>query len=164
MKCQHCNKKAATIHLTEIVNESEKHEIHLCEDCAKAKGIGYKAHFSIQDLFGNLVGEAPEGELGQLDSSNCPACGIHYHEFRSSGRFGCMNDYRAFAPLLDSLFDSIHHARRHRGKVPRRAGSSIAKGEMLDDLKERLAETINREEYEEAAALRDQIRQMEDEA
>jgi len=164
MKCQHCKKKTATIHLTEIVNENEKHEIHLCEDCAKAKGIGFKAHFSIQDLLTNLVGETQEGELAQLDSSNCPVCGIHYTEFRAGGRFGCMNDYRVFSAALDSLFDKIHHARRHKGKVPRRAGSNIAKAEMIDDLKERLNEAIDREEYEEAAALRDRIRQLEDES
>lgn len=36
--CQNCNKKAATVHVTEIVG-NEKKEIHLCEDCARAKNI-----------------------------------------------------------------------------------------------------------------------------
>ena len=38
MKCNICKKEIATIHLTEIINNKIK-EIHVCEKCAKEKGI-----------------------------------------------------------------------------------------------------------------------------
>ena len=41
MQCQLCD-KAATVHLTEIVNGA-KIEKHLCEDCAQKEGITIKS-------------------------------------------------------------------------------------------------------------------------
>jgi len=164
MLCQNCNKKQATIHLTEIINENEKREVHLCEECAKEKGLHYKAHFSIQDLLGSLINMPQNREMAEMASATCPVCGITYTEFRTSGRFGCMSDYRTFGAGLDPLFDKIHHARRHRGKVPLRRGQDLDAEEKLADMKEHLAEAIDREDYEEAARLRDSIQSMEGEA
>jgi len=161
MLCQNCNKKPATIHLTEIINEEEKREVHLCEECAKEKGLHYKTHFSIQDLLGNLINMPQGAESAQETPKPCPECGISYDDFRTRGRFGCKNDYRVFAGQLEPLFDKIHHARRHTGKVPRRASENLARDEVLLDLKERLSEAINNEDYEKAAELRDQIGRME---
>ena len=38
MQCDICNKKKATVHLTEIVDE-QMSEMHLCEDCAREKSV-----------------------------------------------------------------------------------------------------------------------------
>ncbi|HUW57720.1 MAG TPA: hypothetical protein VMZ92_13860 [Planctomycetota bacterium] len=36
--CQICKKNVATVHLTEIIKD-KKREIHLCEGCARKKGL-----------------------------------------------------------------------------------------------------------------------------
>ena len=35
MKCANCGKKPATVHLTEIDDDGQKYELHLCETCAE---------------------------------------------------------------------------------------------------------------------------------
>ena len=55
MLCQICSKANATVHLTEIIND-QMTEIHLCEKCAKEKGIaGLGQPFGLQDLLAGLV-------------------------------------------------------------------------------------------------------------
>ena len=56
MKCERCGKAKAKIHMTEIVNEDEKREHHLCEQCAEA--LGYAPphqHFTISELLKGLA-------------------------------------------------------------------------------------------------------------
>ena len=43
MKCEICQKEAATVHLTDVSNNSKK-EMHLCESCAQERGATIKSH------------------------------------------------------------------------------------------------------------------------
>ena len=49
MICQFCNKKEATVHYTEVINNKVS-KIHLCEDCAKQKGMDIELPFSFGDI------------------------------------------------------------------------------------------------------------------
>lgn len=53
MICQSCNENAATVHLTEIVQKTKK-ETHLCEDCAKLKGVSYSVQFKVKDYLSGV--------------------------------------------------------------------------------------------------------------
>ena len=53
MLCDICQKKQATVHLTEIVDEVMA-ELHLCEECAREKSIKMEQQFSLADLIGGL--------------------------------------------------------------------------------------------------------------
>lgn len=55
MLCQNCQKKTATIHLTEVDHQNVKNEIHLCEECAGKKGIAPKLQFSLTELLSGLI-------------------------------------------------------------------------------------------------------------
>src|SRR5262249_14601958 len=115
MKCQKCP-KAATLHITEVLNEEQFEELHLCEECANKylyqpnKTNGQK---------GMVAGEESE-ELSALNQRECPNCGIKFVEFRNSGRLGCPNDYQEFREELSTLLENIHGETRHCGKSPRR--------------------------------------------
>jgi protein arginine kinase activator len=75
-------------------------------------------------------------------------------EFRAGGRLGCPQDYSVFSKGLTSLLQRYHGATRHVGKrARRREGAS----ERLR-LRTRLREAVSREDYEEAARLRDLLR------
>lgn len=163
MLCENCNERKATVHLTEIVNNTKK-EIHLCEECAKQKGVTIKAqlqNLSIPEFVGHLVesgGLASEEDEGPV----CEACGLTFHKFRSQGKFGCPEDYAAFREPLTSLLERIHGSTQHRGKVPSRATTEIARQKELMQLREELRQAVEAENYERAAELRDGIRQIED--
>ena len=40
--CQICRKNTAVVHLTRITKD-KKREMHLCEDCAKKRGLPFKS-------------------------------------------------------------------------------------------------------------------------
>lgn len=157
MKCQSCS-KPATVHLTDIVN-GHKRELHLCQRCAEERHLLQQDELNlpaiVQALIGQHVGQ-PTDELARL---SCPACGIKYMEFRAQGRLGCPNDYQVFRIGLGPLLQRIHRAERHKGKRPQRMSANLACEAELLELRRRLREAVERENYEEAACLRDLLRQ-----
>ena len=158
MKCQKCTKQA-TLHITEIVSEDQFEELHLCEECAnkhlyepQGKGLGK----------GSDSGPAEESEeMAALNQRQCPMCGIKFVEFRNSGRLGCPHDYQEFREELAPLLENIHGETKHVGKTPRRLPQNQQKHAELVTLRKQLVQAVNKEDYEEAARLRDLIRQVE---
>lgn len=158
MTCQHCA-KPASVHLTER-RKGERREIHLCASCARKAGLALPESppnlaldAVVQDLIVANVGELV-GELAQIV---CPACGLKYMEFRASGRFGCPEDYRVFAVGLSGILSRYHGASRHVGKSPRRRARASERLRLRAQLKAAVA----REDYEEAARLRDELKAEE---
>ena len=158
-KCDKCD-KPATIYLTEIDN-GVKTEKHLCEDCAAAEGITIKANPPISELLEDLVMhtvQSPEGVPGL----KCDSCGLEYAEFRRTGLLGCPNDYDAFSPVLEPLIAGAQAGQTmHVGKVPARAGQAQQKQTAVLRLRGQLRTAVAAEDYELAAALRDQLRELE---
>ncbi|WP_019635729.1 UvrB/UvrC motif-containing protein [Paenibacillus fonticola] len=166
MLCQECGKRPATLHFTKIVN-GEKTEFHICEACAREKGElipGTSGGFSIHNLLSGLLDFGPGGQAQGNKSPEhlrCEECGLTYSQFSKIGRFGCSSCYKYFNDRLDPLFKRVHGNTMHVGKVPKRVGSHIQVKRKLDELRKELQYRIHQEEFEEAAALRDQIRELE---
>ena len=57
MKCEFCNEKNATIHLTQVVNGNMK-KLNICQDCAEKNGIDLNSPISITDI---LMGVGKNG-------------------------------------------------------------------------------------------------------
>lgn len=171
MLCQECGKKPATLHFTKILN-GEKTEFHLCESCAREKGDmipGTTNGFSIHNLLSGLLDFDPSLSGGgggafsakQQQAIHCEHCGLTYSQFSKLGRFGCVHCYKSFASKLDPLLRRVHGNTVHVGKVPRRSGGLIKYRRELEQLKMDMQICIEREEFEEAARIRDQIRELE---
>ena len=62
--------------------------------------------------------------------------------------------------MLPSL-QRIHGKTNHTGKLPRSAGIQAKQRNELDRLREDLAKAIEAQEYEKAAQIRDNIRELE---
>jgi protein arginine kinase activator len=101
-------------------------------------------------------------ETTELDKQTCPVCGISFLEFRNAGRLGCPNDYEAFRDEIIPLLENIHGETQHTGKSPKRAPPDQRRHLELIRLKHALRQAVSTESYEEAARLRDQIRQLEE--
>ena len=168
MHCQECQSKPATLHFTKIVN-GEKTEFHICESCAREKGEiipGVAGGFSIHSLLSGLIdfdtaNKIQSGASKAAQTLCCEECGLTYSQFSKSGRFGCSSCYKYFNDRLDPLFKRVHGSTAHVGKVPIRGGAQIQVKRRLLDLKSELQHKIIQEEFEEAAELRDQIREIE---
>lgn len=161
-KCQFCD-NPATVHLTDIVNK-KKREAHLCESCAREHNLipdQPTPQIDLKALLGILVG--PLGGAGAADDPSaliCPACGLKYAEFRNEGRLGCPEDYDVFREALEPLLERIHRSIGHTGKAPQ-AYREQARETELKTLRKRLRAAVKAEKYEDAARLRDLIRQKE---
>ena len=157
MTCERCPKEA-TIHLTESV-EGRRREVHLCPGCARRSGLALLEQppkLGLDKVVQNLI-VAHVGELvGELAELACPDCGVRFMEFRTSGRLGCPSDYQVFRHGLLPLLGRSQPATRHVGKIPRRATLPADRARL--QLRSDLRAAIAREDYEDAATLRDLLR------
>jgi protein arginine kinase activator len=151
IKCQRCFNKAV-IHVTEILGPGQIEDIHLCENC-------YKNLLAAQ--LQQQTGSHSSAEQASGHSKSCPACGLTFLAFRNVGRFGCAQDYEVFEEEITPLLESLHGQVRHTGKSPRRAPVSDTQRAELTQLRQQLQVLIREERYEEAARVRDRIRQLE---
>lgn len=158
MKCESCEQNEATVHYTEIEN-GEKREIHLCEECYRQKLTPVQKMVDFTEVLQGLL-QGTIKESAASASAICPDCGISLAEFRAAGRLGCPRDYHVFADSLKPLLEKIQHDVRHVGKVPTHAGAELKQENELIRLRRNLERAVQREEYEEAARLRDEIRTL----
>lgn len=168
MKCDRCDKQA-TFHITERVGEQEHwEERHLCEGCARDY-LSKPSEADIQSTLASAlaqhlkIGQTAE-ELAKLDEQTCPMCGISFLEFRSHGRLGCAHDYVCFEPQLMPLIENIHGEKKHSGKRPRRHAKGLDQQTKLIRLRKEMQRAVQKEDYERASQLRDEIRELEDDA
>ena len=156
MQCTLCKEKPATVHLTQIVGDKVQ-KLDLCEDCAKAKGINDPAGFAMADIMLGL-GAAQELEQTAGIEIKCPRCGFTQVDFKKSGRLGCPECYKTFSEGLSSLLKTMHKGVKHMGKTPEALRQSREDSDRLKTLQKKLNKAIAEENYESAAALRDEIK------
>ncbi len=164
MKCQYCE-KPATFHITELTGEVPV-ELHFCEEHARIYLTqSDEPEESNSSLAGVLaqhlkVGQTAE-ELARLDQRACPICGITFYEFRHAGRLGCPHDYVCFSQELEPLIMNIHGAVEHVGKRPQHGVHGTDHQTRMIRLRREMKEAVEREDYEKASAIRDEIRKLE---
>jgi len=159
MLCCICKEKEATVHLTQIAGDKMQ-KVDLCEECSKTKGINDPAGFNLADL---LLGLGASQEIEQAAGGvelKCPRCGFTQADFKKAGRLGCPACYRTFADGLEGLLKSMHKGTKHVGKVPEGLRQNRDLTERLKTLQKKLAKAVEDENFEQAALLRDEIKQM----
>ncbi|MGE3804652.1 MAG: UvrB/UvrC motif-containing protein [Gemmataceae bacterium] len=161
MKCQKCS-KPATLHITEIVSDEQFEELHLCEECANRYLYEPQQKAAAAGKAALEIGSEEGDEAAALNQRSCPECGIKFIEFRNSGRLGCPHDYEEFREELVPLLENIHGETKHCGKMPRRMPQNKQTQSELLRLRKQLQQAVTKEAYEEAARLRDRIRELEE--
>jgi protein arginine kinase activator len=188
--CEKCQKREATrqdsVRLPDGAGWSTR---HLCQECAEGEGgpavhPAALVHALIQGVGAMLA--VPDSRPDRT----CPSCGITWQEFRRKGRLGCPADYDHFQPEIEEVLARIHGRTRHEGRVAEGSvlASAVPEGppapapaaaapppapppaapraapSPLADARRRLKVAVADENYEEAMALRDRIRELEKEA
>ena len=162
MNCSICGVNEATIHLTEIIN-NQMIEIHLCEACSEEKGTGFKTHFNLSDLLMGLTESEKEAKTGEKKPQlRCAECGMTYEEFAKTGRLGCAECYNSFSKMLTPLIKRVQRSLTHLGKKPANVSQDVRSRHDLRLLQDRLRKSVQTEEFEEAARLRDEIKHLEE--
>ena len=168
MLCQMCGQHPATTHIKTIVN-GKLTQAHLCADCAKKQGYG-----NLFADWGSGFGSLLSGFMGSAaparQVTRCPGCGASFEDITRSGKIGCAECYHTFRGQLLPIIQRIHGTAQHKGKVP---GSSalrvtdtnnkiVAVEETpLEEKKRLLEQAIETQDFERAAVLRDEIKELE---
>jgi protein arginine kinase activator len=138
----------------------------LCIDCARKEGAlpeGLEAGpVSVDSLLKGFFGAPQVPAPGhQAAGAACPVCGMDMPKLAECGRFGCNECYKVFGDAALRIIKHIHGRKRHIGKIPTRVGGAFSLRRKIADLRAKLEAHVAREEYEEAAKLRDGIKQLE---
>ncbi len=157
MLCDVCKTNTATVYLTQIVEGNMK-KINLCESCSKEKGVSDPTGFALADLLLGL-GENQQVEQPAV-TEHCPVCGFTQADFKKTGRLGCSACYETFHETLDPILKAMHKGTQHIGKTPTRL--HFTQSDRLKELQRSLDDAVSREDYESAANIRDEIKQLED--
>lgn len=162
MLCDSCKTHQASVFLTQIV-DGKMQKLNLCEACSKKNGVTDPTGFALADLLLGLG--APQNiELTtttEIAEGQCPTCGFTQADFKKTGRLGCSDCYETFADQLQPLLSGMHKGTRHVGKIPVRQFREVELTNRLTDLRTTLQKSVMDEDYELAAKLRDEIRQIE---
>ena len=169
MLCQNCGKNEANIRYTQIINGVKK-EVALCSNCAKKLGMDeLEMPISFHSLLGDFFNDYAEHAF-HTNEVKCKNCGMSYNDFINTGLFGCSECYDVFSDPIDSLLKNLHGTAKHVGRIPKGKAEEIkiedeqkvkSKEEYKKEkLEEDLKKAIKEERYEDAAKIRDELKEM----
>ena len=158
LECGEC-KKAIAVYYTEVVGNSITRTA-MCADCPE---LQRRLHGAPPHL---LIGSQAEAEAGLA----CGNCGTTLEAVRVGTPLGCSDCYEVFDDiLLSEMFSAEKIPARlatpkksipiHIGRAPGETQEMNPSLRLLA-LNEALNETLKREDYEQAAWLRDQIKAL----
>jgi protein arginine kinase activator len=163
MLCDECGENTACVHMIKVL-DGVKTEKHLCESCASSAGeacFSADIHFSVNDLVKAIFSQELDGS--KAPELCCPNCGMDFADFSRSGRIGCSICYDVFHDQMDTVLRRVHGTSCHTGKVPLKAGKAVKLRLKVKGLRQDLERSVQREDYENAAQIRDSIRALESE-
>jgi protein arginine kinase activator len=174
MKCDLCNKDAS-VFLTQIIN-GQMTTVNLCETCSQEKGVTDTAGFGLAEAF---IGPTS----ARSRDVSCASCGFTQSQLKKIGRMGCPECYDTFRDGLDNLLSAMHKGTTHVGKVPHNLSSAPLRSAIAttppsaentpsrknaDELRKtvmhlrnQLQKAVAEERFEDAARLKNEIRDLE---
>lgn len=171
MICEHCQQRNATVTVTQVVN-GQNTEHHYCEICATQfypfnldfKQEPVKLHQLLSNFFGIPAGSQASGEVEKKTIQQqvaCPKCGFTYQRFLKDGKLGCAHCYETFSQQLPHIFKRLQAGTKHVGKQPGQVSSAIAIQKRIDEIRLAMQTAIAEERFEDAAVMRDEVRELE---
>lgn len=171
MICENCKQRPATVTITMTKNNEEVVK-HYCEVCSgqqdylhideEVKPVTIEQIFS--DWFGipTWSSNAPQSKQPSQEKQQCEICGMTYQQFLKEGKFNCPNCYHAFYERLPEVFKRLHNgATEHTGKIPGGLNKTYQIKKEIEVLRQKMKSAVEQEEFEEAAKLRDEVKQLE---
>ena len=156
MLCEKCGKNHATTHIKTVVNGIVR-EYNLCSSCAAQNGY---ATNSITGMLASMLGDMQSPKL--QNQKTCSVCGATFSDIAHSGKMGCGECYNTFKEEILPYLKRVHGATHHTGKIPNRAPLIVkSKEKTVEELRQELTRMVAEEKYEQAAKLRDKIKEME---
>ena len=174
MLCTNCKKHEANYYYEQNIN-GKVTKVALCPECAKKYGHITMKPFGAFDLLDGLFGFPVLTDTRERETKKCTLCASTFDDIVNNGKVGCARCYEVFSNELEPTVRRLHGDVRHVGRVPasRRHGEvevdskaettqkAEAGEECVRELRKELSKAVKAENYEEAAKLRDRIRELE---
>lgn len=168
--------------LTQIVN-GQMSELALCEECAKARGLFDPQSLTFAEKFfpeefkkqvDRIVRELTTADAEKQPAAvedcdvitACPVCHFTLEDYRHTNRLGCPDCYTFLANELGTeqdaevSADNATPAQQNAAQQP----ATHTRGKSVKALEAELQRAVEREDYERAAELRDEIKAINDSA
>ncbi len=159
MLCEKCGKNNATTHIRTVVN-GVVYEKNLCGRCAAEEGGEVKYNSLAQMLSSMLAGDDMTENKNHI--KHCKNCGYTYDDIAKGGKVGCPECYKTFYDELLPYLKRVHGNTKHIGLSPyKNIADAKSDGETVESLREKLNKYVQEENYEQAAVIRDKIRELE---
>lgn len=172
MLCQRCKNCEAVFHFTDITNNVQT-ELHLCNKCAG--DISFESNLQNNTLYLKTMFSLIKDNDIELDDFEtktiCLNCGLTDMEFNLDRKPGCPSCYKYFKSIIDTISEN-KKPHKYR-KIPHNyvevmafrddlSDRNIGKSNSVKpvDLEEELRIAVNEERYEDAAVLRDKIKEV----
>lgn len=171
MLCQNCSKNEATTHIKRVVN-GEATESHLCSACTRKLGYdGFFDDFSlnIPNIFSSFFSDTGFALAGAR-SDRCEKCGSSFDDIIRTGMVGCADCYKKFYDKLLPSIQRIHGRSNHAGKIPVITKAVESKPEKKEktteekiaELQSEMQKAIETQNFEQAAIIRDSIKELKE--
>lgn len=190
MLCQNCGKNEANVHYTQITNGEKKEfslcsdcamKLGLTDQMDITDPLLNLRSF-IGDFFNDFSETERMKKISGEKQLKCKTCGTTYEDFISEGYFGCEDCYQTFKEPIDRLLKKLHGTSTHLGRKPGVEAKPIvdnvsvdkdkketpkvnpkkeeSKEEKIARLERELDKAIKDERYEDAAKIRDELKEM----
>lgn len=183
MLCEKCKIREANVQIVEIVN-GIKTEHHLCAQCASEMNLnvqGPNGDMPLAKLLSTLLSQTVKSQQkAECAHVVCPTCGTTYEQFINDAKLGCADCYKIFDILIGENIKQLQGSDTHVGKHPKFISGEIPEyvkeeleesisqdapdSEIIDrllELRKKLRDAVEAEEFELAAKLRDEVKELE---
>ncbi|MBQ8533960.1 MAG: UvrB/UvrC motif-containing protein [Clostridia bacterium] len=155
MKCQKCNAAEATAYIKQNIN-GKVTEMHLCSDCAAS--LGYQGFHNVVNPFEIFSSVFSPERKSVSSAKRCSKCNISFAEIVKTGRVGCPDCYTEFGQELDPTIKKIHGNAKHLNNTHTTLQSDEP---TIEQLQNELQKAVEEQNYEQAAVLRDKIKERQ---
>ena len=140
---------------------------HLCADCMAKMNMNLAAG-NVKHLLSAIMSaitgageeETAAAPIAPEEDVVCQRCNTTLSQFTKSGKLGCPSCYTAFREQLTPMLQQIHGRVQHAGRKPIDDEAAQKRRTLYDHLTRQLEQAVAMEDFESAAVLRDQLRQL----
>ena len=152
--CDHCN-QPAIYHDVRIVN-GVHNTTHLCVEHA------YEAGVDVGPVdFASLLRPEESNPAQKSTITACPDCGMTIAQYKKTSLLGCPACYVTFQDNLINIIAKVQDKHtQHVGRSPSQTNIDADRHLQIRRLLRKLETAVNQEQYEDAAALRDELREL----
>lgn len=151
MKCEKCGQENADICVVKVKGDN-KETMYICKNCLSKMENNLLE--SISNLLEPVLGKILDEGLNTGEQMICPKCGQTKALFEEERNMGCEECYETFFLPISNY---------HVGKIPKKNEVALYMMKIINEKELSLRKLVEAEKYEDAALLRDEIKELKEE-